>query len=102
MLVPMAGQTAGIRLALVSDGIRTAGSNHLEIEVHHPLARQCPDRRRHAVRGMTDGTGESVIDVPRVLAKAGVAHNNAQIMALCTKRIITACTQVRWHIQICN
>ena len=73
--VVVAGEGARVGGPRIKDGSRSVRSDHVAVEVHKPLSGNSPARRAHPVRGMASGTGEAVVDVPRVFTEAGIGND---------------------------
>src|SRR5579863_6981799 len=100
--VPVTCQAARIRRFPVSNRASAVRGNYIDIEVHHPLARNHRILRAHSMGSVADGTRESGIDVARMLAKADVTDYACQVVTLGTKGIVSRRSQIRRSIQICD
>src|SRR5579871_1918724 len=68
---------------------RSIRTDHLQIEIDHPLARDIPVAGTQAVRSVARGATEAGIDVRCVLAPTPGAVHDRQIMTLTAHRIWT-------------
>ena len=72
MGMAVASEAARGGCAVVGDRGTCIGTHNNRVKVHHALARNVCRFCGHAVRSMTGGTRESVIDVPGVFAEARI------------------------------
>ena len=70
------------------------------VEIHQPLSAHGRRARSHAVRGVARGARESVVDVARVLAEAGVGHDLIQVVAFLAQRVWSGGAQVGFRKKI--
>lgn len=73
----VAYQGAGIRGARVGNRRATIGSDHIDVEVHQPLAGDGPASCAHAVGGMANRAAEAGVDVITVMVPAGIGDDVA-------------------------
>lgn len=73
----VAHQGASIRGARVGDRRATIGSNHVDVEVHQPLAGDGPASCAHAVGSVTNRAAEAGVDVITVMVPAGIGDDVA-------------------------
>ena len=73
MTVVMAGKSAGVGSPRIGDGKDAATGDDVHVKVDEPLAGDGSAGAGHAVRNVADKARKTVVDVPRVLAKARVA-----------------------------
>src|SRR5271155_5352869 len=86
--VIVANQAARVGGAVVGDGHGAVGGDDFEIEIHQALAGNCSRLGAHAVGGVANGAGESVLaDVAGVLAEAGIVQDPAQVVAFCAQGV---------------
>ena len=79
----MAGEYATVARSVVRNRSAIVLSDYVRVKVHQALARNTGRYRSHAMRRMTDRTGEPVIRyVIAVLQETGVAPHVGQVMAL--------------------
>src|SRR5580700_4612859 len=79
----MTGQGAGIAAAVVRDGSSIVFTHHVGVKVHQAFAGNARGNRPHAMRGMTNRTGESILrNVVAMLQETGVRHHIAQTVTL--------------------
>lgn len=98
---PVAGQRAAVRGAVIGDGQRAVGCDHVDIEIDQPLATDRSACGSHAVRSMAGGAAETGVDVIIMVVPAGVLHDLVlQIMALAAKRIRPVYAQVGIRKQV--
>lgn len=95
-------QAAGIRRATVGNGSTIVFQHHFDVEVHHPLPGDAPTGGAHTMRSMTDGAGETVVDVTRVLRKRRIVDDLVQVVTLGTQSVGTVEGQVGTRKEVGN
>jgi len=65
----------------------TVRCNHVDVEVHQPLARDVRAGGAHSVPGVAGRTSEAIVDVPAVLGEARVRNDDTQIVALAAQPV---------------
>lgn len=98
----VAGEAAGICGARVRNGHRAVRRDYIDIKIDEPCPGDVRVAATHSVSSMTDGTRESVIDMPGVLGKARVCDDLVQIVALRTHRVRTVHAEIGARIEIGN
>ena len=82
MGVIVADQAAGVGGATVGNGNRAIWGNDVDVKVHEALAGDCPRLRAHAVCSVANRAGEAILNMPGMLAEAGVTHELIEVVAL--------------------
>jgi len=96
----MTGQTARIYSLHVGNRDFAIRSNHIKIEIHHPLSRNRCHLGTHSVCRVANRAGKSVVDVASVLAEASIAHDAGQVVTLGAKGIVASRSQIGREIQV--
>src|ERR1051326_1454677 len=79
----VAGQSAGVAAAVVSDRRTVVLSHHVDIEIDQSFSRYVRGYRAHAMGIVASRAGETVLpNMQAVLGKAGVSQHLAQVMTL--------------------
>ena len=91
----VACQGTRVCAAVVSNGKAGVRGDHVDVEVHEPLAKGIGAARPNPMRSVTSRTTEAIVDVGGVLGKAGVLHDVRQVVALPAQRIGAVHTEVR-------
>jgi len=96
----MTRQRARVGCTAVCDGVTPIGRHNVQVKIDQPLARNSIALTANSVRGVAGGACESIINMPRVFAEAGVRENLAQVMAFGTQGIRPVDGQVRIREQV--
>ena len=98
----VACQSARIRGPIITDRLARIAPHHVPVKIHQSLAGNRGAYSAHAVRRVTDRTGESIVDMLGVLQKTRIAHDHCQVVALPAKRIRPSSRKIRRRKQITN
>src|SRR5271165_370541 len=80
MGVAVTGQSTGICGMAIRNWCGPVRRNHIDIEVHQPLARNVRAGGAHSMPGVAGRTSKAIVDVPAMLGEARVRHDEAQIV----------------------
>ena len=98
----MTSQGARVGSAIVRNGSSPIGRNHVDIKIDHSFSGSVSTLRAHAMRGMANGTGEAIINVPGMFAKGRVSQDLFEVVALAAQCIGPVNSEIRIGEKICH
>src|SRR5437870_4184872 len=102
MRMSMTSQSTRIGGAIVRNGSSSVRRNHIDVKIDHSLSGRVSTLRAHTMCGMAGGTREAVINVAGVFAKARVAQDLVEVMALAAQRIGSVNCEVWIGEKVCQ
>ena len=100
MRVVVAGEATRVCSARIGNGSGSVCCDYVDVKIDESLPGNAPAAAAHSVGGMARGTRETIIDMARVLAEAGIREDLRQVVALRAERVRTVYAEIGAGIEV--